>query len=389
LGKDCLTCVDNRIAKGLIVKSRLNRSARPIFGKNLIYNQAFLRKGMIMMQNWSNFTVIAVGLIALILLVLGANYAVKKLIGIANYFKLSSTFMGMTVLSVATSLPEITSHFTASVNILRGTLDYQTGSAIVLGANIGSDVVQQTLIMGVVILLAGTLYFRRYFLWKSMIPMIATTVMCLILGWDGNYSRIDGAILFGSFLAYIYYLYMDERKHYKEEDNQLQSEEVADGAPTNGREVLRDALITAVLLVVIIACATLVLSATEVVVDRTGIGGSLIGVVTLGLASALPELTTALAGVRHKEAGISLGTLVGSNITNPLVAIGGGALISTYAVPRPLIVWDLPWEILTGILLWIILWFNNGRLGKKSAIYLIVIYFIYIIFRSLFFNVDF
>jgi len=342
-----------------------------------------------MMQNWSVFEVAVVGLVSLALLILGANYAVKKLIGIANYFKLSSTFMGMTVLSIATSLPEITSHFTASVNILRGTLDFQTGSAIVLGANIGSDVVQQTLIMGIVILLAGTMYFRRYFLWKSMIPMIGTTIMCLILGLDGNYSRIDGAILFGSFLAYTYYLYMDERKHYKEEDNQLQSEEVAEDAPTNGREVLRDAFITAVLLVVIIGCATLVLSATEVVVDRTGVGGSLIGVITLGLASALPELTTALAGIRHKEAGISLGTLVGSNITNPLLAIGGGALISTYAVPRPLLNWDLPWEILTGILLWVILWFNKGRLGKKSAIYLIVIYFVYILFRSLFFNVDF
>ena len=342
-----------------------------------------------MMQNWSIFEVAVVGLVSLALLILGANYAVKKLIGIANYFKLSSTFMGMTVLSIATSLPEITSHFTASVNILRGTLDFQTGSAIVLGANIGSDVVQQTLIMGIVVLLAGTIYFRRYFLWKSMIPMISTTIMCLILGLDGNYSRIDGAILFGSFLAYTYYLYMDERKHYKEEDNQLQSEEVAEDAPTNGREVLRDAFITAVLLVVIIGCATLVLSATEVVVDRTGVGGSLIGVITLGLASALPELTTALAGIRHKEAGISLGTLVGSNITNPLLAIGGGALISTYAVPRPLLNWDLPWEILTGILLWVILWFNKGRLGKKSAIYLIVIYFVYILFRSLFFNVDF
>lgn len=341
------------------------------------------------MQNLSIFTVIGVGLLALALLVVGANYAVKKLIGIANYFKLSSTFMGMTVLSIATSLPEITSHFTASVNILRGSLDYQTGSAIVLGANIGSDVVQQTLIMGIVIWLAGTMYFRRYFLWKSMIPMIGTTVMCLILGWDGNYSRIDGAVLFGSFLAYTYYLYMDERKHYKEEDNQLQSEEVAEDAPTNGREVLRDAFITAVLLVVIIGCATLVLSATEVVVDRTGVGGSLIGVITLGLASALPELTTALAGIRHKEAGISLGTLVGSNITNPLLAIGGGALISTYAVPRPLVTWDLPWETLTGMMLWGILWFNNGKLGKKSAIYLIVIYFVYILFRSLFFNVDF
>lgn len=341
------------------------------------------------MQNLSIFTVIGVGLLALALLVVGANYAVKKLIGIANYFKLSSTFMGMTVLSIATSLPEITSHFTASVNILRGSLDYQTGSAIVLGANIGSDVVQQTLIMGIVIWLAGTLYFRRYFLWKSMIPMIGTTVMCLILGWDGNYSRIDGAVLFGSFLAYTYYLYVDERKHYKEEDNQLQSEEVAEGAPTSGREVLRDALITAVLLVVIIACATVVLSSTEIIVEKTGVGGSLIGVVTLGLASALPELTTALAGIRHKEAGISLGTLVGSNITNPLLAIGGGALISTYAVPRPLVTWDLPWETLTGMMLWGILWFNNGKLGKKSAIYLIVIYFVYILFRSLFFNVDF
>lgn len=342
-----------------------------------------------MMQDWNIFVVIAVGLFALAVLILGANYAVKKLIGIANYFKLSSTFMGMTVLSIATSLPEITSHFTASVNILRGTLDYQTGSAIVLGANIGSDVVQQTLIMGVVVLLSGTLYFRRYFLWKSMIPMIGTTIMCLILGWDGDYSRIDGAILFGTFVAYTYYLYADERKHYKEEDNQLNSSEMAEDVPSNGREVLFDGVITLVLLVVIVACATFVLSATEIIVDRTGVGGSLIGVITLGLASALPELTTALAGIRHKEAGISFGTLVGSNITNPLLAIGGGALISTYAVPRPLLTWDLPWETLTGILLWVILWFNHGRLGKKSAIYLIIIYFIYILFRSFVFNIDF
>ena len=341
------------------------------------------------MENWNFFAIIVVGLGSLVVLVLGANQAVKKLIGIANYFKLSSTFMGMTVLSIATSLPEITSHFTASVNILRGTLDYQTGSAIVLGANIGSDVVQQTFIMGLVILLSGTLYFRRYFLWKSMIPMIGTTVMCIILGFDGDFSRVDGAILFGTFLAYTYYLYADERKHYKEEDNQLQSEEMADDVPQNGKEVVRDSLITAVLLGVIISAASIVLKATEITVDITGVGGSLIGVMTLGLASALPELTTALAGIRHKEAGISLGTLVGSNITNPLLAIGGGALISTYAVPRPLIVWDLPWETLTGILLWVILFFNHGKLGKKSGIYLIIIYFIYIIFRGLFFNIDF
>jgi len=111
-------------------------------------------------------------------------------------------------------------------------------------------------------------------------------------------------------------------------------------------------------------------------------------VLTLGVASALPEFTTALAGIRHKENGISLGTLVGSNITNPLVAIGGGALISTYAVPRPLLTWDLPWETVTGLILWVILIVTKGRLKKVHAFYLIGLYFVYIIFRWIYFAVD-
>jgi len=146
------------------------------------------------------------GFAGLALLVLSADLAVKKLIGLAAYFKLSTTFMGMTVFSLATSIPEITAHLTASVGILRGTLDYEVSSAIVLGANIGSDVIQQTLIMGIVVFMAGTLYFRRHFLFTSLGPMIGTTVMCIILGWDRVYSRLDGFILFGSFLIYTYYL---------------------------------------------------------------------------------------------------------------------------------------------------------------------------------------
>jgi cation:H+ antiporter len=140
---------------------------------------------------------------------------------------------------------------------------------------------------------------------------------------------------------------------------------------------------------VTIVAAGFVLNITELIVVRTGIGGSLIGVVTLGIASAMPEFITAMAGVRHKENGVSLGTLVGSNITNPLVAIGGGALLSTYAVPNPLIQWDLPWETVTGMILWGILWFSKGKLKKGHAFYLIALYFFYIIFRALYFSVDF
>jgi len=335
-------------------------------------------------QSDSLFVNIVSGVIGLAVLILSSDQAVKRLIGLADYFKLSSTFMGMTVVSLATSIPEISAHLTASVGILSGRLDYEIGSAIVLGANIGSDVVQQTLILGFVVFSAGTLYFRRYFLAKSMLPMIVTTIMCIILGLDRCYSRLDGFILFSSFVAYTYYLYTDERKHFRKEPEAEEKKDV----PKSGLEAVKYALIALGAMGLTVFSAQIVLHITQRVVKTTGIGGSLIGVVTLGVASALPELTTAISGIKNKEHGISLGTLVGSNITNPLVAIGGGALLSTYWVPRPLISWDLPWETLTGILLWLILWFRKGKLGKWGAFYLIGLYVFYITFRALYFSVD-
>ncbi|MCD6519696.1 MAG: sodium:calcium antiporter [Anaerolineae bacterium] len=330
---------------------------------------------------WVN---IIFGLVALAILILSSDEAVKRLIGLADYFNLSTTFMGMTVVSLATSIPEISSHLTASVGILTHQLDYKIGSAIVLGANIGSDVVQQTLILGFVVFSAGTLYFRRYFLWKSMIPMIGTTIMCIIFGWDRTYSRLDGFIFFATFVLYTYFLYWDERKYYRKEPEPEEDKKV----PQTRAEAIKYAIIALIAMGLTILSAQIVLHITEIVVHKTGIGGSLIGVITLGVASALPELMTAISGIKNKEHGISLGTLVGSNITNPLVAIGGGALVSTYWVPQPLIYWDLPWETITGIILWLILWFRKGKLSKVGALYLMALYFIYVGLRAVFFAVD-
>jgi len=335
------------------------------------------------------WSLILFGSLSIIILVVASNVAVKKLTGLAGYFRLSTTFMGVTVVALATSIPEIAAHFTASFGILSGALDYEVSSAVVLGANIGSDVIQQTLIMAIVVLMAGKLHFKKYFLWKTMIPMIITTLMCIAFGIDGQYSRVDGLILVGSFIAYMYYLYVDERKHYKEEDHGFgESGETPEGIPQNAKEAWRDTFIALLALLITVGSAMVALQVTEVVVAQTGIGGSLIGVLTLGIASALPEFITAVSGVKHGDSGIPLGTLVGSNITNPLVAIGGGALISTYWVPRPLVFWDLPWETITGAILWVILWLNKGKLGKWGAYYLIALYFIYVTLRMIFFSVD-
>lgn len=88
------------------------------------------------------------GFWSIVVMVVASNITVKKLMGLTGYFRLSTTFMGVTVVSVATSVPEIAAHFSALIGILSGALDYEISSAIVLGENIGSDIIQLVAYLG-------------------------------------------------------------------------------------------------------------------------------------------------------------------------------------------------------------------------------------------------
>ncbi|MDY6789400.1 MAG: sodium:calcium antiporter [Candidatus Nanohaloarchaea archaeon] len=325
---------------------------------------------------------IAVGIVSMFILVFGAEEVVERSTSIAAYCGIPDVLIAMSVISIGTSLPELAAHSIASIKILNGTLDYAVGSSTVLGANIGSDVVQQTLVVGIVIL--GSMLFRGdsefefsgTFLKKDYLPMIGTTLMTLILAWDGILSRIDGLVLFGSFLAYMYFLY-----HTRQE--RLESSEKP------SENIFRDSFIALSAMTAVLVSAHLVLEVVENVVSATGLGGSLIGVISVGVVSAFPELFTALGGLRKGAEGISLGTLIGSNITNPLLAIGFGSLLSTYWVPRPLVFWDLPMETITAaLLLFYLLFVSDRKLGWKGGLYLIVLYIFYIVIRFAFFAID-
>lgn len=314
---------------------------------------------------------------SLIVLVVGAEKLIKSLAALAKRFGISDVFIAMTIVSIGTSLPEITAHIAASWGILSGTLKYKIASAAVLGGNIGSDVVQQTLVIGIVVLGMGGLTFNKDFLKKDYLPMIGTTLLCIILGVDGTFSRIDGLILLGCFFGYMFFLWKKQSSVVEDHPKRESSENVP-----------KDVLIVLVGMGAIIFGAHVALSATQELVQITGLGGSLIGVVTLGIAAALPEMFTAMSGLRHKAMGISLGTLIGSNITNPLLGIGLGSLISTYFVPRPLYMWDLPMETITAALLLVYLYFHHEKLGRWGGVYLIGLYVFYIVIRFMFFAVD-
>lgn len=409
-----------------------------------------------------------IGLLSIVLLVFGAEVVVAKMEAVAKYFGISEVVIAMTIVAIGTSLPELALHMIGSINILLSsgvpldifTVDLSTlligdhsasvqvlsqqglvspetvsnstetfrgVSGTVLGANIGSDVVQQTLVLGLVIFTSALIAdrhsftFSRKFLIRDYAPMMGTTLMTLILAlnWkgainfvtggkfhvSGTLTRLDGLVLVGSFLAYMYYLYTTRKEELAEQ-----------GDVERSARPLLDFSIGILAMMLVIGSAEIFLRVVEVAVAQTGLSGSMIGVASVGIVSAFPEMITAISGLRHGSEGVSLGTLIGSNITNPLLAIGSGAIISTYAVPRPLVLWDLPMETITaGVLL--VYMFSKERIGDMlagpfrvlglekvadrlestenrvisiaGAVMLVMLYFIYLYVRFTYFQYDF
>jgi|TARA_Y100000310_G_scaffold345671_1_gene468040 cation:H+ antiporter len=327
---------------------------------------------------------VIIGVIAIVFLVFVADKVIGKLIKLGKKLGISQIFIGLTVIAVGTSLPEITTGVVASLDIVSGNIDSFIASGTVLGTNIGSDIVQQSLIIGIVGLLAvthlGAIHVRRDFLKTDGLVMIMAAILLLLFALDKEISRAEGAVLFFGYIFFLWFLWMKEGKrihnHKKVELNWKDK-----------KKIFIDLFHILAGLVIIIFSAEYILRIAEFFVIRYEIGSSLIGILAIGIATALPELTTSITAILKGASSISLGTLIGSNITNPMFALGLGAMISSYQVPRPVIVYDIPVKIVSGLILMWFLW-TNKIFTKKEAMTMITIYLVYVLVRLRYFPVD-
>ncbi|WP_323192565.1 hypothetical protein [Halostella sp. PRR32] len=318
-------------------------------------------------------TLVSIGAVALYTLVTAASRAIDRLLALAEYYDVEEALVGLTILAVGTSLPEIGSHFIASLGILSGALDYQTTSAVVIGGNTGSSTVQQLLLVGILLIGYGSLDLTETFVRESYLPMLGVFVVTMALAWDGTISRLDGLLL-----VTLYVVYVGVRVIRRERTQTLR-----EPPSVNPR---RDAVIAISLLVLVLLSASLMLSVIEAVIDMLALGGSMVGIVTIGVAAALPELTIVMDAIRRRSPNVALGTLVGSNIVNPLLGIGIGGAISTYYVPPAIVLWDLPFKLVTGAgLLGWTLYVNDGELTRTEGGYLLGLYFVFVVGRLLLF----
>ena len=270
-------------------------------------------------------------LVSLVGVLAGADLIVNGAVRIARSLNVSEAFIGLTVLSVGTSLPEIFTHIMSSIEVLRG----QTAAAgISIGTNVGSNVIQITLILGLVGIFSR-LRSDHLTLRRDYVVMLGGILLLFLLGLNGFIGRIEGVVLALLYIAYLIYLGKNEKVV---EHNRYKTNYLWDGT------------ILVIGFVLLLFCADLVVDEALLVASDLGVATTFIGTMIIGVATALPELTTSIMALVKRSADLSLGTLIGSNITNPMLALGIGAAISGYEISRSVLFFDIPFWFIVSLI---------------------------------------
>jgi len=285
-----------------------------------------------------------------------AGFVVNSAQKIAKSIGISEAFIGLTILSIGTSLAEITTHIVASYDILQG-ID---AAGVAVGTNIGSNIIQITFIVGVIGLLTK-ITSEKEILNRDYIVMLFSIALLFLFCIDSYLSKIEGLILVVLYLGYLLLLAQNENLI---EKNPFKTNYILDGCIVLGG------------LAVLVMSANTVVENAVIISNELGISGSFIGALLIGVSTALPEFTTALQAILKGSMGMSLGTLIGSNITNPLLAIGIGAIISGYSIDNYILWFDLPFWFFISLLVFWFFW-RGLRMKRYESVILIISYFVY------------
>ncbi|WP_437590326.1 calcium/sodium antiporter [Sorangium sp. So ce1000] len=266
----------------------------------------------------------------------GAEGLVKGSAGLALAFGLRPLVVGLTVVAYGTSAPELTVSLAA---VLEGR------GAIALGNAIGSNIANLGLILGVTALICPP-RVDGGLIWREVPFLVGTAAVVPLLLLDGVMSRLEGAVLCAASVGYSVWVILgarggaaagarpsrpspDERGAIEAAREMVVDAEQA-GAP-RGRGKLRLALITVVGLGLLILGGKVFVDGAVGMALGVGMSERLVGLTIVAVGTSLPELATSVIAAVRGHSAIAVGNVVGSNIFNVLIILGGAALAQPLA----------------------------------------------------------
>ncbi len=252
------------------------------------------------------------------LLYVGGEGLVRGGVGLGRRLGLSPLIIGLTIVSCGTSSPELAASLAA---VLQG------APAIAVGNVIGSNIANLALVLGLTALV-WPLSSSARFLGRDTAVMLAASLGLFALVRDDRVTRVEGVLLLGAMVAYLYVLFSHSKREKRDVNKEFET-----AALTIRAGLWRP------LAMVLVGTGLLVLGAKLLVAGAVGIASSLgvservVGLTMVAFGTSLPELAASLvAAVRHHSE-IVFGNLIGSNIFNILMILGGTAVVQPVAAP--------------------------------------------------------
>jgi cation:H+ antiporter len=253
-----------------------------------------------------NFLLIIVGLV---LLIFGGDWLLKSAVALSLKLNISKVVIGMTVVSFATSAPELIVSINAAL----------TGSSdLALGNVIGSNVANLGLVLGITLLLGSMSVSKDFYKLNWPVMMIASLLLYVFLWNDSIIVWYEGLILFVFLVSFIVYLLRSQKNF--DIDDVLEEEIFLPNHKTLFFFVIGGLGLWG-------GSELLIKGATSLALEF-GVTERVIGVTLVSIGTSVPELAASIIAVLKKEKAISLGNLIGSNIFNILAVIGITSIIT-------------------------------------------------------------
>lgn len=300
-------------------------------------------------------------LVGFVLLIKGADFFVDGASSIAGKLKVPSLIIGLTVVSIGTSLPEAAVSISASLS---------GSNSISLGNVIGSNVFNLLMVVGVSSMILPIITDKDI-LKRDMPFNIGITIALLVMLLDGDLSRLDAAILLIVLAAYMVFLIRSALKNRLEGDN------------PKVYSWLKSIILSVVGAAAIIGGGNLVVESAKTIALNLGMGETLVGLTIVAIGTSLPELVTSVVAARKGDSGIAMGNVVGSCIFNILFILGMAGVISPMTADASFFI-DTAILIAISLLMLLFAFTKNktDRVEGAICVLIYIAYTAYIIMRA-------
>ena len=308
-------------------------------------------------------------IIGFILLIKGADIFVDGAAKIAKKFGIPSIIVGLTIVSLGTSAPELSVSLIAS---------FEGNNGISIGNVLGSNIFNTLMVLGVTAIIMP-IVIKKNSVIKDYIINIVVSIVLLVLTFgrvllnkEAALTRISGIILL--ILCIIYTLYLiKSAKSRKEEEDFEEEEDIK----------ILSCIIKIILGIIgIIAGGNLVVSSASDIAYSFGLSDKLVGLTIVAVGTSLPELVTTMIASIKGENDIAIGNVLGSNIFNILLILGVSSSINAIPISSSLLI-DILFLIVISIILGIFMFKGKKdklKLDKLEGLILVLLYIGYMIY---------